>query len=352
MAKNIEKIEIFSTGKHFGSETVEITENDLTEMVNSFNALSSTEGFRPVLKLGHDEAQEFFGNRKGLPNLGFVDKIWKVGKKILANFSNVPDALVDLIAKHRYNAVSIEMFPKTEVGGKVFSNVLTAVALLGAELPAVKGLKELAATLFTETPEGPAFSGEFVKLTSEEDKMTTFTQEQVDQLIDAAVVKAVDGAKASFEAKVTELNSKVADAEKAKKTANEALRSYEDAALKTDAETMVDDAIKKGKIAPAQKDEALAFALTLNGTVKFGNTEKSASSVFKSFIEALPVKVDFSEKGVGNTNDEDGSDAGAEVHDMTKKMVNDKDGMDYQSARIIVLAENPALKERYYQMED
>ena len=138
MAKTIEGVEIFATGKHRGSEVIDITQDDLAQMVNSFNALKDVGGFDPVLKLGHDDVQKFFGARKGAPNLGFVDKLRIEGSKILADFTNVPDALFDLIKQRRFNSVSIEMFPKTEFNGKQFSNVLTAVALLGAELPAVK----------------------------------------------------------------------------------------------------------------------------------------------------------------------------------------------------------------------
>lgn len=358
MAGRIEKIEIFATGKHFGSETVEINENDLQEMVNSFNSLSEVGGYRPVLKLGHDEAQKFFGNRKGLPNLGFVEKIWKEGSKILANFSDVPDALVDLVRKRRYNAVSIEMYPKTEVNGTKFSNVLTAVALLGAELPAVKGLNDLAATLFTEVPDGPDFSGDALELNpSEDEDMTTYSQEQLDQLIDAAVVKATDdvtkAVRAEFEGKVAELESKVADAEKAKETAENAKQEYEDKTRKERAEAMVEKAIKDGKISPKQRDEALAFAESLNGTIKFGDAEKSATEVFQSFLDNSPAKVDFSERGEGGNDDENSADdAGQKVHKLTLEHQQKNDGMDYGTAFNVVLAANPELKSQYiHEME-
>ena len=351
MAKKITGVEIFATGKHRGSETVDITENDLSEMVNSFNALGDKEGFRPVLKLGHDDAQKFFGQRKGSPNLGFVERIWKEGGKILADFSNVPDALVDLIKQRRYNAVSIEMFPKTEVGGSTFSNVLTAVALLGAELPAVKGLKELAATLFTEEPDGPDFQGDALKLTSEEE-MATYTQEQLDYLVEAAVAKATETVKAEFAEQVATITTERDDAVKAKDTAQNALRQFEDDTRKRDAETMVDDAIKTGKLTPAQKDEALAFALSLSGTVKFGDTEKSSADVFKSFIEGLPKKVDFDEHGNGGDNEQKPASASDEVDVKAQKLLSEKKAETYADARRIVLDANPTLKQRYFEMED
>lgn len=360
MARKIEAVEIFASGTHHGSQKVEITESDLDQMVHSFEVLKDKEGFKPVLKLGHDEAQSFFGQVKGAPNLGFIDRIWRVGKKILADFSNVPDALVDLIDRRRYNAVSIEVIPKTEVDGVSFSNVLVAVALLGAELPAVKGLKELAATLFTEVPKGPKFSGDALEFifSKEMEMPATYSKEQLDDLIAAAVSKAVDVAKNEFEATVSELSGKVAKAEKAVDTANatsitasDALRQYEDDVRKASAETMVDDAIKAGKLVPAQKDEALAFALNLRGTIKFGDTEKSASDVFKSFIEGLPAKVDFSERGAAGESNST-NDAMAEVHQRATKFVQENDKMTYADARTRVLAENPLLKQRYFEMED
>lgn len=351
MAQNINSVEIFSVGKHRGSSVINITESDLDEMVNSFNELGTKEGFRPVLKLGHEDAQKYFGQRKGAPNLGFVEKIWKEGSKILANFSNVPDALVELIKQRRYNAVSIEMFPKTEFGGQSFQNVLTAVALLGAELPAVKGLKELAATLFTEADD-LEFTGEFIKLTHlEEDNMATFSQEQVDDLIAAAVNKARDEVKAEFSEQISELTEKVTAAEKDRDEAANTLQAFEEKSRTAQAESLVDDAIKDGKILPAQKDEILAFALSLTGSVKFGDNEKSAADTFKSFIAGLPKQVDLSEVGVGGGDKETAGSVGEEIDKRAKAMVK-KDKIEYADAYRIVLEENPSLKQRYIGMEE
>lgn len=351
MAQRIEGVEIFATGRHRGSEIVQISENDLNEMVASFNALGHEQGFKPVLKLGHEDVQKFFGQRKGAPNLGFVEKVWKEGNKLLANFANVPDAVVDLIRQGRYNAVSIEMFPKTQVEGKTFSNVLTAVALLGAELPAVKGLKDLAATLFTEEPETPDFQGNVETLMGE-DEMATFTQEQLDTFVEAAVAKAKDEVRAEFDAKVAELEGKVTEADKAKETAENALREFEDTTRKNEAEAMVDNAIEEGKLLPKQKDEALAFALTLNGTVKFGDTEKSAVDVFKTFIEGLPKKIDLDEHGSSESEKETPSNASEEVDFRARKFMSDDKDLSYIDARRKVLDDNPKLKQRYFEMED
>lgn len=349
MAKVIEGVEIFSTGKHRGSEIIDITQDDLQEMVNSFNALSQAGGFQPVLKLGHDDVQKFFGARKGAPNLGFVEKLRIEGSKILADFTNVPDALFDLIKSRRFNSVSIEMFPKTEFNGKQFKNVLTAVALLGAELPAVKGLKELAATLFTEEIETD-FPGEKIEL-KEQDMPATYIQEQVDALVNAAVAKATDEVSAKFTDKVATITTERDDAVKAKKTAEDALRTFEDDTRKSTATAMVDKAIEDGKLLPKQKDAALAFALNLSGTVKMGDKEKSLSKLFNEFIDGLPTKVELGEKGKGGSK-ESFTTAAEEVDVKSRAKMAEKSDMDYAVARKIVLDEDDDLKQRYFEMED
>jgi len=350
MAKTIEGVEIFATGKHRGSDVITITENDLQEMVNSFNELTTgVEGFRPVLKLGHDDVMSFFGARKGAPNLGFVEKLRIEGSKILADFTNVPDALFDLIKQRRFNSVSIEMFPKTEFNGKQFKNVLTAVALLGAELPAVKGLKELAATLFTEEVE-TNFPGERVELKEQED-MANYTQEQLDSLVEAAVSKAKNEVTATFTDVTATLTSERDAAVEAQKTAEDALRTFEDDTRKADAARMVDAAIESGKLLPKQKDAALAFALNLSGTVKFGDKETSLSKLFNEFIDGLPTAVQLGEKGTGGKKEEFSS-AGIEIDTKAKAKMAAKDGLDYATARQLVLAEDESLKDRYFNLED
>lgn len=351
MAKNIDGVEIFATGRHRGSEIVNITTDDLAHMVNSFNELTtSIEGFRPVLKLGHDDVQKFFGAHKGAPNLGFIEKIWVEGSKLLANFTNVPDALVDLIKMRRFNSVSIEMFPKTVFNGKEFKNVLVAVALLGAELPAVKGLKELAATLFTEEAD-PVFEGDKIEL-KEDDMPVTFTQEQHDALVLKAVSEAKAEVKGEFEGVVSTLTTERDEAATGRKTAETALREFEDSTRKQEAATMVDKAITEGKLLPKQKDAALAFALNLTGTIKFGDKETSASKMFSEFLDTMPVKINLGENGKGGDGEKVTFENPSEEVDVKARSAMKKDEkLDYAGARTLVLSEDEELKLRYFEME-
>lgn len=126
----IDGVEIFSSGKHNGDP---YTEADLDEMVRAFAGLD----FTPPLKAGHVE------DKKGMPALGWVKNLRRAGTKLLADFTDLPDLVYDAIKNKRYNTVSSEVYWNLERGGKKFNRALKAVALLGAEIPAVAGLKPL-----------------------------------------------------------------------------------------------------------------------------------------------------------------------------------------------------------------
>jgi hypothetical protein len=93
-------------------------------------------GFNPPVKLGHKEQS---GDRA----FGWVTAIRRIGSKLVADLSGVPAALVRLIKDRAYDAVSSEVFWNLERNGKTFRRVLKAVALLGAETPAVSDLRPL-----------------------------------------------------------------------------------------------------------------------------------------------------------------------------------------------------------------
>lgn len=365
MAQDVNGVEIFSTGTWSGNRTVTVTENDLHEMVNSFNDLTTqVPGFRPFLKLGHTEMQKFFGGESGAPSLGFVSKIWVEGQKVLANFSNVPDALVDLMGQGRYNSVSVEFLPRVQFDGSSFKNVLRAVALLGAEWPAVKGLKELSASLMSEFAYDfeDADPAETFEKELEMPNEATFTQAQVDALIETAVNKAVDTAKAALSDEVDALKAEITDlkADNAKlaegKAAVEAsMKEFVTASETKDIERLVDKGIDEGKILPAQRDHYVALA-QLNQTVKFGEDEKSAREIIEELLEGEQKKVDLTE-GLDSSQskkdtDVDGSPAEI-VHARTESMIKASEGkLDYATAYKEVLAQDPELSAQYAAMEE
>lgn len=133
----IKDVEVFSTGKWNGDQ---YDINDLHEIKKSFESLKV--GFRPYLKLGHDNKQTL-AKSSGLPSIGWVSDVRVVGTKLLADLENVPEKIYKLIKAKAYRKVSCEIYWNLTVEGNQYSRVLGAIALLGAENPGVMNLDDI-----------------------------------------------------------------------------------------------------------------------------------------------------------------------------------------------------------------
>lgn len=137
--RRIEGIEIFATGRWKGDA---YTTDDLDLMVSAFEQV----GFRPPVKLGHAEAS-------GDPAYGWVERIYRRGEKLLADIVDVPRKVYDAIRARQYDTVSSEVYWNVDRGGRRWPRALKAIALLGAEIPAVAGLAPLR-TVVNAIPRG------------------------------------------------------------------------------------------------------------------------------------------------------------------------------------------------------
>lgn len=141
----IKGVEVFAAGVH-NKDTY--TEQDLDDMVTAFNALD----FRPALKVGHTK------DAPGAPSYGWVSNLRRIGKKLVADFTDMHDSVAKAIRDKRYGRVSAEVFFNLHRAGRVYRRALKAVALLGAEVPAVAGLVPLHKMEFAETYESIAYA--------------------------------------------------------------------------------------------------------------------------------------------------------------------------------------------------
>jgi len=349
----ISNLEIFGAGTHNAATgKVTISEQDLDSMVEAFNAFYSTNIVKPHLKLGHTDAQKWFGQKDGIPSLGWIEKLWRVGSKLFANIKDVPEALINLIRQGRYHNVSAEVYMDIEHEGKKYPHVLSAVSLLGVEMPAVQDLAGLAAALFQK--EVHQFSGiKPIELT-QEDEQAMFTQEQVDSLIAAAVAKVTGEVKAEFAEKLKGLETQVEVLTKAKDAANTELETVKAAAAQAEATALVDAAIKDGKLLPKQRDFALAALSAKDTKIKFGKEEKSMPVMFKEFLAVMGKVIDLDEKGSGKNKKVEFSNAADEVDSKAKELIaKDTTGkLQYAAAFDKVLSLEPELKQRYADMSN
>lgn len=128
---------IFSVGIWNGDPYVEA---DLDRMVTAFGQV----GFEPPIKLGHDESQPL-AKSDGMPAIGWVTNLRRSGNLLYCDLKDLPRKVYDAIRRKNYKRVSAEVYWDYTCNGKKWPRVLKALALLGADVPAVTNLASLEA---------------------------------------------------------------------------------------------------------------------------------------------------------------------------------------------------------------
>lgn len=141
MTHELKGREILKVG-HFNG--VDISSDDLDDIVSNFDKLKDTH--KVPLKFGHDA-----NHNDGQPAIGWIERIFKVGETLFADFTHMPRIVLEAIKNKLYRTVSVELLFNVDSDGNKFNHVLDAVALLGADHPAVTSLADLDALLATRT---------------------------------------------------------------------------------------------------------------------------------------------------------------------------------------------------------
>lgn len=122
-ANAIRNVPIFRTGTWNGDPYVT---DDLDAMVTAFG----TVGFTPPVTVGHTKDP-------GAPAVGWLENLRREGEALLADIVALPQGIYDSIKQRAFDTVSAEIYWDLERNGLKFPRVLKALALLGAEIPAV-----------------------------------------------------------------------------------------------------------------------------------------------------------------------------------------------------------------------
>lgn len=134
---SIKNVEVFSVGNWNGDD---YTHDDLQSMIDAFE--ETKDGIRPFVKIGHSSKQDLM-KKEGMPAAGWIDRLYIKGDKLVADFTDVPKKIYQLIEKKAYRKVSSEIFVNLKTPKKTYKKVLAAVALLGAETPGVYNLADI-----------------------------------------------------------------------------------------------------------------------------------------------------------------------------------------------------------------
>ncbi len=328
--------EIFAIGTWNG---IEFTEEDLDELISNFDSLK--EHFKVPLKFGHNE-----NHRDGEPAIGWVSRIFKEGGKLLADFTDIPKVVFDAVQAKLYRTISVEILLNAKIDGKRFYNVLDAVALLGADRPAVGNLASLDALLATRTGftgghrvafESCAGATKFEQST--EDDEVGLEASDVKKLIDDAMAPVLES-NAQLTKDLKERDDKIAKFT-SDKAADEKKALEEKVTLARKKVTEVlDAAVRSKSMTPATRE-------VYEKQIGLGDDER----VLK--IEVDEIKVMFSvkdtddgQRGFHKDTDDDGDDPEAQLMALTRKnqAVN---GKGFEEVFAATCEANPKLHKAY-----
>ena len=318
---NLNGVEIFSTGIWNGDR---YSEKDLDAMIENFDDV----GFEPPVKLGHNEEQSEL--QDGQPALGYISKIYKVGSKLVADFKELPKKVYDAIKRGNYKRVSSEIYWNYKANGSTFNRVLKAVALLGADIPAVTNLESIEG-LYSNMGTGEVkyhYNG----------KESEIMEEKHDEV------------------SVNKYEEEISQLRKEKEEVMKEYQAHKDEIKKTNIASYMESLKTEGKILPVQykEVEALLSTATEEKVFSYSKDEKEVNlsqfELVKSILDNMPKVVEFaeiSEEGGEPIVATEYDNAGVEVDRRAKLYISNKKAENYGEAIKAVLADDKELAEKY-----
>lgn len=295
----VEGVEIFSTGVWNGEN---YSETDLDEL-----ATYDPEFFEAPVTTDH---------KKEGPAWGWIKRAYRKGSKLLSDVIYHPK-FFDAYQQGLYAKPSIEFQPNFKGLGKKY---LKAVTYLGAKAPELTGLAGMPDPL---TFSDPTFDQNVIvgsqtiddpKIQNKEKKKmaeVTFTEDQVNRLVESAGIKAKSEVSQEFSAKLaakeTEIRTVTSERD-ALKTENVNLKA---SAEKIEIATFCEGLIKDQKLTPAEKDK------TVDHLSNLAKLDAASFASEKAILNARPKIVKFGEE------DLKGADKGGEDYPKSYSFASD-----------------------------
>ena len=328
--------EIFSVGIWNGMKFVE---QDLLNIESSFGALKDV--LKIPLKLGHDDEQPL---TDGLPAIGWVEEVKynKDKKKLEAVFDIVSDKVIKAIEMNMYRTVSVELDVGVTYKEKQFEFVLTGVALLGAELPAVNNLNDLGKfdrSVFTKSGETLHFNLKNFK--QEDDNMDEIEKlkKQMQELQDTIEMSKQESDQIKAENETLKAEKKQAEAEK---------EELKFTTAKSAIETSMEKLVKANKVLPAVREDFVKDIDKDNIDAK----TIAAEMMFKSLMGKDEKAFDSEEEGLNKDEDQKQTfSADQKLHLKAKEIQLEKKDVSYSDALEFAKTANPELAREWLDMD-
>jgi len=350
---NIKEVEIFGEGTWHGEP---YTTKDLDAMVEAFDEV----GFQPPLKLGHNSEQEEKIMRDGQPALGWVERIYRAGDKLVADFKELPEAVFNALKEKRYKQVSSEIYFNGNFNGRQLPRVLKAVALLGADIPEVTTLKpmEFKGPTGDEDIRVIDFNVETKpKVEPKQEDKNKMSEEKVAELSKENKDLKAEAEKFSTKAEEAETKAKEATDENERLKAELSKRNAD--ARASEVKGFTEGLVKEGKLMPAHVPAVTQILLSASDekVLKFSDKDgKEIESSMKESLEkvfsSMPPFVKFTELSGEDDVVESGDytnkeEAGIELDKRVKALMSKDSKLEYSKASEQVLSKDPELKKVY-----
>jgi len=324
------RLQIFRTGKHTAAsgQTLEFSAQMLRDSVAVYDP---TLHEAPIV-IGHP--------REDAPAYGWISKLAFVEDgHIEAEPHQVDPQFAEIVRAGRYKKISAAFYlPDSPNNPKPGSLYLRHVGFLGAQPPAVKGLKNIE---FAANEQGVIEFTDWSGVTVarifrgiRELLIKKFGQEDADNAIpgwdiENLTVEAAAGAKTLSpayaepstqertmtpeeikhrETELTARETKLQQQEAAFAERETRITVTELTTRRAECVAFCDQLISEGKLLPVHKDGVVAFMASLDarGVVEFGEGDKaikqSAAEWFRTFLSAQLKVVDFNERGGGDAD--------------------------------------------------
>lgn len=337
-------VELFAVGVWNGRR---FTIEDLRSIAQTYTRFATV--LQIPLKFGHNSEQPM---TDGQPAIGWVTNVRVVNQKLVGDFINLPDIVFNAIEQQLYGQVSIELDIDVTYKNNEYPFVLTGVALLGADLPAVNTLQDLHKFLPSKTGADVIKAARHFSFTVSK---RSFSMDELEKLkakfaaLEAqfTVLKeasdALTVANATLTTEKAELTAKVTKSEDDAKAAE--FKTAKEGVVKS-----FDILVKATKITPAQR-EAFTAGIKDNDLA----TVEAAKTIAATLSEGLDV-AKFTKEGAEMTASDDkgdlkneGKPADIVLLSKVRELRATKDGasLSFSAARERVFAAEPDLAEDY-----
>lgn len=347
MSKEI-SFEILATGTWNG---IQFNADRLKNIIHNFGELKDIH--KPYLKIGHDDEQKL---TDGEPALGWIDELWINGAgKLMAKAIDIPDILYEAIKKKLYKRVSVELDMDVEYKKENIGDVLTAVAILGADVPAVNTLSDLQVYMSNK---GTIAGKDKVILTAIETgytpkpKIEEINMDELERLSKKFDALADRFDKVETENKTLKEENDTLKADNKKFSAD--IKKRDDDARKekielsrSKATTMLENAVKSEKITPAQRE---AFSAMM----KIDDDDAVQSIDFKVLEGLIGEKSAHFSSDSAHSKGEQKPELSVDekVVSETQKIINANPGMSFSAAQERVFKADPKLAREYIDYND